>query len=91
MRTNPPVRQNRGELSWTRAARRAAIDPVEASAALQAVSITKQRAEALALQAVGGGTAVLAVLERENGFIHWTIDIVDAVLDTISVRHWRSN
>ncbi|MGP0084722.1 MAG: PepSY domain-containing protein [Steroidobacteraceae bacterium] len=50
--------------------------PVEATAALQAVSITKQRAEAIALQAVGGGTALQAVLEREDHFIHWSVDIV---------------
>jgi uncharacterized membrane protein YkoI len=55
--------------------------PVEATAAMQAVSITKQRAEAIALQAVGGGTVVLAVLERENGFIHWSIDIVGSTAE----------
>jgi uncharacterized membrane protein YkoI len=50
--------------------------PVEATAALQAVSITKQRAEAISLQAVGGGTVLQAVLEREDHFIHWSVDIV---------------
>jgi len=49
--------------------------PVEATAALQAATITKQRAEAIALHAVGGGTVVLAVLEREDGSIHWSVDI----------------
>jgi uncharacterized membrane protein YkoI len=49
--------------------------PVEATAALQAATITKQRAEAIALQAVGGGTVVLAVLEREDAVIHWSVDI----------------
>ena len=34
-----------------------------------------RRAEAIALQAVGGGTVVLAVLEREDGTIHWSVDI----------------
>ena len=53
----------------------AAATPVEATAALQAATITKQRAEAIALQAVGGGTVVLAVLEREDGLIHWSVDI----------------
>jgi len=50
--------------------------PVEATAALQAVSITKQRAESIALQAVGGGTALQAVLEREDHFIHWSVGMV---------------
>jgi len=53
----------------------AAATPVEATAALQAATITKQRAEAIALHAVGGGTVVLAVLEREDGSIHWSVDI----------------
>jgi uncharacterized membrane protein YkoI len=53
----------------------AAATPVEATAALQTATITKQRAEAIALQAVGGGTVVLAVLEREDGTIHWSVDI----------------
>jgi uncharacterized membrane protein YkoI len=53
----------------------ATATPVEATAALQAATITKQRAEALALHAVGGGTVVLAVLEREDGSIHWSVDI----------------
>ena len=53
----------------------ATATPVDATAALQAATITKQRAEAIALQAVGGGTVVLAVLERENGLIHWSVDI----------------
>ena len=56
-------------------AAQATATPVEATAALQAATITKQRAEAIALQAVGGGTVVLAVLERENAVIHWSIDI----------------
>ena len=50
--------------------------PVEATAALQAATISKQRAESIALQAVGGGTVLLAVLEREDHFIHWSVDIV---------------
>ena len=53
----------------------ATATPVEATAALQAATITKQRAEAIALQTVGGGTVVLAVLEREDGTIHWSVDI----------------
>ena len=53
----------------------ATATPVEATAALQAATITKQRAEAIALQAVGGGTVLLAVLEREDGLVHWSIDI----------------
>ena len=53
----------------------ATATPVEATAALQAATITKQRAEAIALQAVGGGTVMLAVLEREDGLIHWSVDI----------------
>lgn len=50
--------------------------PVAATPALQAASISSQRAEAIALQAVGGGTALQAVLEREDHFIHWSVDIV---------------
>ena len=57
-------------------AAQAAPTPVEASAALQSAAISKQRAEAIALQAVGGGTVLQAVLEREDHFIHWSIDIV---------------
>jgi hypothetical protein len=59
-------------------AAQAAPTPVEATAALQAASISKQRAEAIALQAVGGGTVLQAVLEREDHFIHWSVDIVDS-------------
>jgi hypothetical protein len=55
--------------------------PVEPTAALQAYSVTKQRAEAIALQAVGGGTVMLAVLERENSSIHWSIDIVGSTAE----------
>jgi uncharacterized membrane protein YkoI len=55
--------------------------PVEATAAVQAVSITKARAEAIALQAVGGGTVVLALLERDNGSVHWSIDIVGSTAE----------
>lgn len=55
--------------------------PVEAAAAVQAVSITKARAEAIALQAVGGGTVVLALLERDNGSVHWSIDIVGSTAE----------
>jgi uncharacterized membrane protein YkoI len=50
--------------------------PAEAVAAVQAASMTKARAQAIALQAVGGGTVVLALLERRDGPVHWSIDIV---------------
>lgn len=53
----------------------AAATPVEATVALQAATISKQRAEAIALQTVGGGTVLQAVLEREDHLIHWSIDI----------------
>ena len=53
----------------------AAATPVEATAALQAATISKQRAEAIALQTVGGGTVLQAVLEREDHLIHWSVDI----------------
>ena len=59
----------------------AAATPVEPTAALQAATITKQRAEAIALQAVGGGTVLQAVLERENNSVHWTIDIAGATAE----------
>ena len=55
--------------------------PVESMAAVQAVSIAKARAEAIALQAVGGGSVVLALLERDNGSIHWSIDIVGSTAE----------
>jgi uncharacterized membrane protein YkoI len=43
----------------------------------QASAIKKAQAEAIALNAVkDGGTVVLAVLEKEDGKIHWSIDIV---------------
>lgn len=48
----------------------------EAAAAVQAVSISKAQAKAIALQAVGGGTVILAQLERSDGPVHWSIDIV---------------
>lgn len=44
----------------------------------QASTITKQQAEAIALKAVGGGKVVLAVLEKEDHSVHWSIDIVGA-------------
>ena len=47
--------------------------PVDPAAVM--ASITKQRAEAIALQAVGGGTVLLALLERDNGSVHWSVDI----------------
>jgi uncharacterized membrane protein YkoI len=53
----------------------ATATPVEATAAVQAATITKQRAEAIALQTVGGGNVLRAVLEREDNLIHWSIDI----------------
>jgi uncharacterized membrane protein YkoI len=53
----------------------AGATPVEATAALQAATISKQRAEAIALQTVGGGTVLQAVLEHEDHLIHWSIDI----------------
>lgn len=55
--------------------------PAESMAAVQAVSITKARAEAIALQAAGGGTVVLALLERDNGSVHWSIDIVGSTAE----------
>ena len=53
----------------------AAATPVEATAALQAVAVTKTQAESIALHAVGGGTVLQAVLEREDQVIHWSVDI----------------
>ena len=53
----------------------ATATPVDQSALVQTAAISKQRAVAIALQAVGGGTVVLAILERENHFAHWSIDI----------------
>jgi uncharacterized membrane protein YkoI len=48
----------------------------EAAAAVQAVTLSKSQAEAIALHAVGGGTVILALLERRDGPVHWSIDIV---------------
>ena len=53
--------------------------PADLAAAVQAVSISKAQAEAIALHAVGGGTVVLALLERTDGPVHWSIDIVGTV------------
>ncbi len=39
------------------------------------------RAEAISLQAVGGGTVLQAVLEREDHFIHWSVDIVGSTAE----------
>ena len=50
--------------------------PPDAAAAVQAVSLNKSQAEAIALHAVGGGTVILALLERRDGPVHWSIDIV---------------
>lgn len=58
-----------------------ACTPVEASAVEQAAAISKQRADAIALQAVGGGTVVQAVLERENNLIHWSVDITSSTAE----------
>jgi uncharacterized membrane protein YkoI len=52
-----------------------ALSP-EAAAAVQAVTLNKSQAEAIALHAVGGGTVILALLERRDGPVHWSIDIV---------------
>lgn len=42
----------------------------------QASTITKAQAEKIALNAVPtGGKVVLAVLEKENNSIHWSVDI----------------
>jgi uncharacterized membrane protein YkoI len=48
----------------------------ESAAAVQAVSLNKSQAVAIALHAVGGGTVILALLERRDGPVHWSIDIV---------------
>jgi uncharacterized membrane protein YkoI len=50
----------------------AVVDP---QAVASACVITKQQAETTALHAVGGGTVVLAVCEKDGRF-HWSIDIV---------------
>jgi uncharacterized membrane protein YkoI len=43
---------------------------------VQAAVISSQRAETIALHAVGGGTVLQVVLEREDHFVHWSVDIV---------------
>ncbi len=44
--------------------------------AVQAGVVGKAQAERVALQAVGGGRIVSAILEKEDsGLIHWSIDI----------------
>jgi uncharacterized membrane protein YkoI len=47
----------------------------------QAKVITKLQAEQIALKAVGGGTVVSAILEKEDGRVHWSIDIVGTTLE----------
>jgi len=54
----------------------AMAQPTLAEPSALAVSITKQQAVSIALQAVGGGTVLQTLLERENGFVHWSVDIV---------------
>ncbi len=54
---------------------------VDASPAAKAAIISKQQAETIAVQAAGGGTVLLAVLERENHAIHWSIDIRGAAAE----------
>ena len=50
--------------------------------AVQAGVVSKAQADAVALQAVGGGKIVSALLEKEdNGLIHWSIDIRGARYD----------
>jgi uncharacterized membrane protein YkoI len=53
----------------------------EPQAIARATNITMQQAEAIALKAVGGGKVTLAVLEKENGVIHWSIDITGATAE----------
>ncbi len=43
-----------------------------------ATGITKQAATAIALKAVGGGTVIQAVYEKQDRIPHWSIDIVKA-------------
>ena len=59
----------------------AAATPVEVTPELQTAIISKQQAESIALRAVGGGTVLLAVLERENHLIHWSVDITGATAE----------
>ena len=53
----------------------------EIAAMVQAATISKQHAVSIAEQAVGGGTVVLVVLERDNGFMHWSVDIIGATAE----------
>ena len=55
--------------------------PADAYASVQSVTITKQHAISIALQAVGGGTVVLVLLERDNDSLHWSIDIVGSTAE----------
>jgi uncharacterized membrane protein YkoI len=49
---------------------------IDQTQAVQAGVVTKAQAEAIALQAVGNGKIIAALLEKEdNGLIHWSIDI----------------
>jgi uncharacterized membrane protein YkoI len=47
----------------------------EPQAIARATNITMKQAETIALNSVGGGKVTLAVLEKENGVIYWSIDI----------------
>lgn len=47
----------------------------------QASKITKKQAEEIAQKAVGGGTVILAVLEKEHGKIYWSIDITGSTAE----------
>lgn len=53
----------------------------EPQAITRATKITKQPAETIALNSVGGGTVTLAVLEKDHGKIYWSIDITGATAE----------
>jgi len=46
-----------------------------------ATGVTKQAAIAIALKAVGGGTVVQAIFERQDRIPHWSVDIILAPHD----------
>jgi uncharacterized membrane protein YkoI len=53
----------------------AAQDGTAVTPEAQATVIPKALAEAIAVKAIGGGTVVAAVLDKEDGQVHWSVDI----------------
>jgi hypothetical protein len=54
----------------------AAAVAAQEQAFANAAGCTKLRAEMIALKAVGGGSVIQVVFEKEDHILHWSVDIV---------------